>query len=52
MPGPFQFSDQLQLLTDQLCQDSSVLFFEKVNMTDILKVVNASYYKWQDLALS
>ena len=30
VPGPFQFSNQLQLLSNQLCQDSSVHFFEKV----------------------
>ena len=31
IPGPFQFSNQLQLLSNQLCQDSSAHFFEKVN---------------------
>ena len=36
---PFQFSNLLQLLNNQLCQDSSV--FEKVNKGQ-LKMVNAT----------
>ena len=29
IPGPFQFSNLLQVLNNQLCQDSNVLFFRK-----------------------
>ena len=43
VPDPFQFSNMLQLLNNQLCQDSSIsFFFEKVNK-EHLKTVNVNY---------
>ena len=39
VPGPFQFSHLLQLLNNQLCQDSTVSFFWKVNKWNLM--VNA-----------
>ena len=50
MPSPFQFSNLPQSLNNQLCQDSSVSFFEKVNKGH-LKMVDVNYLKWPDLAL-
>ena len=41
-PGPFPFSKMLQLLNNQLCQDSSVSFFEKENKL-LLKMVSVNY---------
>ena len=42
VPDPFQFSNLFQLLNNQLCQDSNVLFFEKVSKAQ-LKTVNINY---------
>ena len=40
--SPFPFSNLLQLLSNQLCQDSSVSFFEKVNKGH-LKMINVNF---------
>ena len=42
VPDPFQFSNLFQLLNNQLCQDSNVLFCEKVSKAQ-LKMVNINY---------
>ena len=43
VPGLFQFCKLLQLLNNQLCQDSSVSFFLKLNKEQ-LKMVNVNCY--------
>ena len=41
VPGPSQFS-KLQFINNQLCQDYSTSFFEKVNKGQ-LKMMNVNY---------
>ena len=46
-----KFSNLLQLLNDQLCQDSSVSFFWKGEWETFKKNLNVNYLKWPDLAI-
>ena len=50
IPGLFQFSNLLQLLNNQFCQDRRVPFFEKVSKRQI-KMVNVHYESWSDLTI-
>ena len=45
------YQEKRLLLNNQLCQDSSVPFFEKVNKEQ-LKMVNVNYQKQPDFPIS